>query len=425
MIEKSHKFRMNIFLIFLIIAFINQSGSTNLILSKESPLLLQKVNQTNQDQNVSLNNLNQTQNGVVSLHLLKSFVYMIPLNLSAHASNDNQTNNSQINIALNNYHNSSLSQQLFNLVSNNRTNGSAAPVSIKTLFIFPLKLRNITEILKQQKQEVSGFFNNTHRPALAKNYHQNDTRFYFKIVSWLGGSQSIYQMKKNDSLDKNILLTIKLINLKQLIKHAILKYFSRNMNSLDVDITLDNSTVLSSPLVMPIYAKVLITKSPIKLEYQDVEKALIDYSINEKKCYLLTNRSDENNNSKVECNEIEKKDRDSLLRLGDLWIKLDSENEPIMEKITDEEMKVFGYQPAWIIGLIVLGCIMAVFFIGCIFAVCYTRRPYRRSSKVYEIESSKKNRSSKGPKQIPQIPGVNPPTTKPSSMKTRDREFYY
>ncbi len=33
------------------------------------------------------------------------------------------------------------------------------------------------------------------------------------------------------------------------------------------------------------------------------------------------------------------------------------------------ETKIFTYQPAWIIGLIVIGCIIALFFIGCIFAV--------------------------------------------------------
>ena len=33
------------------------------------------------------------------------------------------------------------------------------------------------------------------------------------------------------------------------------------------------------------------------------------------------------------------------------------------------ETKMFTYQPAWIIGLIVIGCIIALFFIGCIFAV--------------------------------------------------------
>ena len=106
------------------------------------------------------------------------------------------------------------------------------------------------------------------------------------------------------------------------------------------------------------------------------------------------------------------------------------------------ETKMFTYQPAWIIGLIVIGCIIALFFIGCIFAVvsivsfkyiiiislfyitrlvkCYTRRPYRRSSKIYEVESTRRG----GKKQIPQIPGVYP-STKASTVKSRDREFYY
>ncbi len=49
---------------------------------------------------------------------------------------------------------------------------------------------------------------------------------------------------------------------------------------------------------------------------------------------------------------------------------------------------LLSYNPEWIIGLDIIACILAIFFIGCIIAICYTRRPYRRSSKIYELESA-------------------------------------
>ncbi len=83
-----------------------------------------------------------------------------------------------------------------------------------------------------------------------------------------------------------------------------------------------------------------------------------------------------------------------------------------------ESASIFTYNQSWMIGLIVIAGIIALFFLGCILAICYTRRPYRRSGKVYEVENANKKQA-----KIPQIPGVHP-TTKASSL-TKNKELYY
>jgi hypothetical protein len=80
---------------------------------------------------------------------------------------------------------------------------------------------------------------------------------------------------------------------------------------------------------------------------------------------------------------------------------------------------IFGVNQSWVIGLAVIGGIIALFFCGCVVAICYTRRPYRRSGKVYEVESSNNRKQSK----TPQIPGIHP-TTK-ASVVTKNKELYY
>ena len=81
-------------------------------------------------------------------------------------------------------------------------------------------------------------------------------------------------------------------------------------------------------------------------------------------------------------------------------------------------MLIFTYNHAWVIGLAVIGGIIGLFFIGCIVAICYTRRPYRRSGKVYEVESANKKSV-----KIPKIPDAHP-TTKASAL-TKNKELYY
>ncbi len=80
--------------------------------------------------------------------------------------------------------------------------------------------------------------------------------------------------------------------------------------------------------------------------------------------------------------------------------------------------EMFQYNTSWIIGLAVIATVIGVFFLGCVVVICYTRRPYRRSGKVYEIESTaKKNQK------IPQVPTIHP-VTKTATL-TRSKEVYY
>lgn len=90
----------------------------------------------------------------------------------------------------------------------------------------------------------------------------------------------------------------------------------------------------------------------------------------------------------------------------------------VLKQQNDEEV-IFKYSETWVISLAVISGVIALFFLGCIVAICYTRRPYRRSGKVYEVESARK----KSAKAVPQIPSVHP-TTKASAV-TKNKELYY
>ena len=89
-----------------------------------------------------------------------------------------------------------------------------------------------------------------------------------------------------------------------------------------------------------------------------------------------------------------------------------------MKQTGEDQVLIFKYNQSWVIGLAVIGGIIGLFFLGCIVAICYTRRPYRRSGKVYEIETANKKSA-----KIPQIPGVHP-STKASAL-TKNKELYY
>ena len=88
------------------------------------------------------------------------------------------------------------------------------------------------------------------------------------------------------------------------------------------------------PCKLPLEVRVVLRTPQFKIQEKDIENALISYSINENKCVLVVRyiNGSRTKDGHVECLENEKKDRNSLLRLSDLWIRLSSFNEtdPIM-----------------------------------------------------------------------------------------------
>jgi hypothetical protein len=88
------------------------------------------------------------------------------------------------------------------------------------------------------------------------------------------------------------------------------------------------------PCKLPLDVKVILRTPQFKILEKDFDNALINYSINDNKCVLVTRyiNGTRAQDSPVECLENEKKDENSLLRLSDLWIRLNSSNEtdPIM-----------------------------------------------------------------------------------------------
>lgn len=93
------------------------------------------------------------------------------------------------------------------------------------------------------------------------------------------------------------------------------------------------------------------------------------------------------------------------------------DNYKFKEKLSGNEYEIFTYKPVWIVGLAIIGGIIAIFFLGCVVAICYTRRPYKRCGKVYEIDSATRKNNQ------PFIPGVHPATK--ASAITKTKEMYY
>ncbi|CAF0761910.1 unnamed protein product [Brachionus calyciflorus] len=199
-------------------------------------------------------------------------------------------------------------------------------------------------------------------------------------------------------------------SIEESIKHSILKYIDSKMSHVCVNLTfnytIDPKNVLFDDF--PILLN-LTLKTPVLLSEDQLQNAMVDYSINNKRCTIQ-------NDTQIRCSLFRQKDSSSLLRISDYWIEL-SQLTPRQQKLNGAEYEIFTYKPAWIVGLAIIGGIIAIFFLGCIVAICYTRRPYRRCGKVYEIESA--NRKSNQPF----IPGVHP-TTKASAV-TRTKEMYY
>jgi len=167
--------------------------------------------------------------------------------------------------------------------------------------------------------------------------------------------------------------------IEQLLKHAVLKHFNGILKKLDVQIvnvshSNENQTFCTFPMELNVSFNSILV-----ITEKDVVDSLVEDSVNKYKC--LVNSV----NQKVECSSY-LKDSTSLLRIADFWIELYplSTHQEALFNLDD----LLSYNPEWIIGLGIIGCILAIFFIGCIIAICYTRRPYRRSSKIYELESA-------------------------------------
>lgn len=83
--------------------------------------------------------------------------------------------------------------------------------------------------------------------------------------------------------------------------------------------------------------------------------------------------------------------------------------------------EMFQYNTSWVIGLAVCATIIGIFFLGCIIVICYSRRPYRRSGKVYEVENASRKNSKKIAAQVPTFQ----PITKTSTLTSQSKEHFY
>jgi len=220
----------------------------------------------------------------------------------------------------------------------------------------------------------------------------NELNFTFKLIATVGLIQP-------ETLDTNI---------EQLVKHAVLKHFDGKLKKLDVHVlNVSNSTENCTDCLYPMKFSIQF-KSYFELTEKDIVDALSEDAINRNKC-----SKDEDKNA-VECSSV-LKDSSSLLRLSDYWIKLD--NVPSSRALFNIE-DLLAYNPEWIIGLGIIGCILAIFFIGCIIAICYTRRPYRRSSKIYELESAIRKNTN-----VSHVPSMYPATR--AQPISKHKECYY
>jgi len=168
--------------------------------------------------------------------------------------------------------------------------------------------------------------------------------------------------------------------LEQALKQAILMHFAGRMKHCDVKTVSSSEYENSSKPTYPINMR-LELESLVELFTEDVDNALIHFAANKNQCEL------DDQNKTVNCLD-KRKEPSSLLRVSDFWIKLEND-EPRQNKLMSLS-DLFEFNSAWVFGLVIIACILALFFIGCIFAICYTRKPYRRSGKVYHIDSTNK-----------------------------------
>lgn len=241
-----------------------------------------------------------------------------------------------------------------------------------------------------------------------------DLKYYFQLVSLkiVKNTTDLTESSFRDDLD----------TLEELIKHSVLRFLSPNCDSLSVQLerAIRNDTTVKSDGGIstndfPVILNMTI-KSPVKISAEELESALVESAINREECQFSKNES------LIKCFLFKPKNKLSLLRIGDYWIEFHHLKELLKAESQKqaEEVFIFKYNNTWVVGLAIIGGVISLFFIGCIIAICYTRRPYRRSGKVYEIESSSKNKKSA---KVPQIPGIHP-STKASAL-TKNKELYY
>jgi len=232
------------------------------------------------------------------------------------------------------------------------------------------------------------------------NTENNRTeKFPYDLMFPLKFIASVGPIATSDVLERNI---------EQLVKHAVLKHFDGKLKKLDAQIM--NVTNLAENCTGCLYPVrfCIEFRSYFELSVKEIVDALVEDSINKNKC----TKNDARN--AVECSSV-LKDSSSLLRLSDYWIQLDTL--PVYHALFNIE-DLFSYNPEWIIGLGIIGCILAIFFIGCVIAICYTRRPYRRSSKIYELESAIRKNTN-----VSHVPSMYPATR--AQPISKHKESYY
>lgn len=191
--------------------------------------------------------------------------------------------------------------------------------------------------------------------------------------------------------------------LEQAFKQAVLKHFESRLSHIIVTTIVRKSEAENR---FPIRFTLELTTSFIELLAEDVTKSLAEYAVNSQQCKLL--------NQSIKCTD-ESNDFDSLYRVSDLWIKLDKGESKEKKIMSIKEL--FAFNSAWVFGLIIIACILALFFFGCIFAICYTRKPYRKPSKVYDMESAVYNKINN------HKPSMYPTTKK--QIVPKHKEVYY
>jgi len=197
----------------------------------------------------------------------------------------------------------------------------------------------------------------------------------------VNGSHSVYRL----------FYTVKVINhiegvekefdssFETLVKQAVVSFLK--LEELKVHVTWNDSKALDAP-----YTVNILLSSPTPISALDFQKSIMAISDNKQKC------SFENDTLSVVCMSSTIKDIFSLQRISKYWVDLCASTLPENLSLIEEE-QLFAFKPVWLIGLIVIACVLALFFLGCVIAICYTRRPYRKSAKVYEFETAARKSS--------------------------------
>jgi len=191
--------------------------------------------------------------------------------------------------------------------------------------------------------------------------------------------------------------------IEQILKQAILKYYDGKLEHVLVK-TVQSTDTNKFPIKVSV-----VFESNVAISELDVSESIIGFSVNKELCKL------DSKNGSVVCYEDEVKGSDSLLRLVDVWLRLVTGLTKTNRLLNLSQL--FEFNSAWVFGLIIIACILALFFFGCIFAICYTRKPHRKPSKVYDMESAVYNKISQ------HKPSMYPTTQ--THVIPKHKEVYY